>query len=61
MEERVTYQEACELIAKMCNLERMKDRDNWTWEDIFNASPTGELFHVLEYYELAKRYFALKS
>lgn len=59
MEQKISMKEACELIAKMFNLEKSKGRDNWTGEEIFNASPTGELFHVFQYYEIAKNYFGI--
>lgn len=51
--------DAANLVAKMFNEVEYNDRDNWTGEEIFNASPTGEVFFVLEYYRLAKEFFEL--
>lgn len=54
---KVSIKEACNLIAKMFNELEFGGRTDWQGEEIFNASPTGELFHVFEYYQIAKDYF----
>lgn len=56
---KVTFKDASELIAKMFNELEWTNRTNWTGEEVFNASPTGELFHVFEYYQIAKDYFEM--
>jgi hypothetical protein len=52
--------DACELIAKMFNILEVKNRSDWQGLDIFNASPTGELSHVYDYYPVAKEFFDYK-
>jgi hypothetical protein len=50
MTEQVTGKEMCELISEFFDAHGL----NKTWEEIWNYSPTGELFHVFEWYEAAK-------
>lgn len=59
MSTNVTFKQASNLIAKMANELEWNSRTDWTGDEIFNSSPTGELFHVFEYYQLAKDYFDL--
>ncbi|MEM5659999.1 hypothetical protein AAHB50_32345 [Bacillus toyonensis] len=54
---KVTIQEACELIAKWLKETRGIDV---TAKQIFNLSPSGELWHVFELYAEAKNYFEKK-
>jgi len=49
-EKEVTGKEMCELISKF--LLETKGVE-MTWEEIWNYSPTGELFLVYEYYDRA--------
>jgi hypothetical protein len=46
-QQKVTYQQVCEQIAKWLN-KGIKNRRKLTGEDIFTLSPTGDLFHVHE-------------
>ncbi|AID17786.1 hypothetical protein JBP901_gp074 [Bacillus phage JBP901] len=53
-EEKVSFVEACGLISKY-----LKDVHNveMTGEQVFNLSPTGELFHVFYLYRQAKAFY----
>ena len=48
----VTGKEMCELISEYLESKGIHK----TWEEIWNHSPTGELFWVHEYYERAKKW-----
>ncbi|AGY46756.1 hypothetical protein BigBertha_248 [Bacillus phage BigBertha] len=58
MKEKITYKEACEYISKYLKEAQGIDM---TGEQVFNASPTGELFHVSYLYEQAKAYYKVKE
>ncbi|ARQ95158.1 hypothetical protein FLAPJACK_247 [Bacillus phage Flapjack] len=58
MEEKITYKDACEYIAKYLKESQGIDM---TGEQVFNASPTGELFHVFYLYKQAKEYYKVKE
>lgn len=52
-EQYKTIKDICEFIADSKILVR-KDGTNPTALEIFNYSPTGELFKIFEWYEVAK-------
>jgi len=53
-EDKVSYVEACELISKYL---KEVHQVEMTGEQVFNASPTGELFHVFQWYHVAKGFY----
>jgi hypothetical protein len=50
----MTYKEMCETIAA-ANILKFQDGTQPTAEQIFNYSPTGELFMIPEWYAIAKK------
>jgi len=48
----MTGKEMCELISNHWKSEGL----NKTWEEIWNYSPSGELFNVFMWYEEAKKW-----
>ncbi|AHN66687.1 hypothetical protein Bcp1_212 [Bacillus phage Bcp1] len=56
--EGITWVEACEFISKYL---KEAHQIEMTGEQVFNASPTGELFHVFYLYNQAKAYYAWKD
>ena len=52
MNEKVTGKEMCELISEYLLTKSI----NMSWEEVWNFSPTGELFHVFELYQIAKEW-----
>ena len=55
-----TIKEMCETIVKADFL-RNQDGSSPTAEQIFNSSPSGELFQVFEWYEDAKQILESKD
>ncbi|MEK4617688.1 hypothetical protein NYE71_16465 [Bacillus sp. FSL K6-0273] len=55
--ERVTFKEMCELIAKWFKETRGIEV---TGKQVFNSSPSGELWHIFAWYAEAKEYFNRK-
>lgn len=52
--EKVTFKEMCELISKWFKETRGIEV---TGEQVFNSSPSGELWHIFVWYADAKKYF----
>ncbi len=50
--EKITGKEMCELISEYFAFHGL----NKTWEEIWNYSPTGELYMVYSWYEDAKKW-----
>jgi len=48
----ISFQEMCELISEYWATKGI----NKSWMEIFEYSPTGELFMVFEWYEEAKKW-----
>ncbi|HHI3604946.1 TPA: hypothetical protein QCU10_001465 [Bacillus anthracis] len=54
---KVTFKEMCELIAKWFKETRGIEV---TGKQVFNSSPSGELWHIFAWYAEAKNYFKKK-
>jgi hypothetical protein len=52
-QEPKTYREMCEAIVE-AGILRKRDGSAPTWLEVFEYSPTGELFMVFGWYEMAK-------
>lgn len=52
-DERVTMKQMCEHIVKAEMLYKRSSDDLLTAEEIYNYSPTGELFMVFQWYRMA--------
>ncbi|HDR4709692.1 TPA: hypothetical protein QCQ87_004814 [Bacillus paranthracis] len=56
-DKKVTFKEMCELISKWFKETREIEV---TGEQVFNSSPSGELWHIFVWYADAKKYFKRK-
>lgn len=52
MKEDITGNEMCELISKFFKSQGIDK----TWQEIWEFSPSGELYYLFEWYELAKEW-----
>lgn len=52
-DERVTMKQMCEHIVKAKIIYKRNSDDLLTAEEIFNYSPTGELFEIFGWYKMA--------
>jgi hypothetical protein len=55
-----TFKEMCDVIVQADILQK-KDGSKFTAEEIFNYSPTGELYEIFFWYEYAQKVIATQN